>query len=46
MGEYGLLPTTVNLQTTEGDWYRKEFGNVWRMNEHVRDEAIDKAGFL
>ena len=43
MDDFGLLPATVNLQTTEGDWYRKEFGNMWRMNTQVRDEAVEKA---
>ena len=44
MDELGLLPPRVNLQTTEGDWYRREFGNMWRMNEKVRDQALDRAG--
>ena len=33
-----------NLQTTEGDWYRREYGNLWSMNVQIRDEALDKAG--
>ena len=43
MDDFGLLPATVNLQTTEGDWYRKQFGNSWRMNTQVRDEAVEKS---
>ena len=33
-----------NLQTSEGDWYRREYGNLWSMNVQIRDEALDKAG--
>ena len=33
-----------SLQTTEGDWYRREYGNLWSMNVQVRDQAMDKAG--
>eukprot|EP00957_Ditylum_brightwellii_P028002 2114995-Ditylum_brightwellii.AAC.1 len=35
-----------SLQTTEGDWYRRECGNIWKMNDQVRDEAIEQVGFL
>ena len=33
-----------NLQTSEGDWYRREYGNLWSMNVQIRDDALDKAG--
>ena len=42
----GLLPATINLQTTEGDWYRKEYGNVYRMNADVRDDALDNTALI
>ena len=29
MDIFGLLPNRSNLQTTEGDWYKKELGNIW-----------------
>ena len=41
-----LLPPTINLQTTEGDWYRKEYGNVYRMNADVRDDALDNTALI
>lgn len=32
-----------NLQTTEGDWYRKEFGNMWsRLSESIHVAAIEE----
>ena len=43
MGDFGLLPARANLQTNEGDWHRREFGNMWRMNTQVRDKAVEKA---
>jgi hypothetical protein len=33
-----------NLQTREGDWYRKEFGNVYRLSEEVKDRGIAWCG--
>lgn len=42
--EYSIV--RPNLQTTEGDRYRKEFANLWKMNVQVRDDAMDKAGLL
>ena len=42
--EYSIV--RPNLQTTEGDWYRREFANLWKMNVQVRDDAMDKAGLL
>ena len=45
MDDFGLLPERVNLQTSEGDWYRRDFGNVWCMNAEVRDKATERAGF-
>ena len=46
MDTCGLLPNKSNLQTTEGDRYRREFGNVWQMDERVRDKAMEAAGML
>ena len=46
MDIFGLLPNRSNLRTTEGDWYRREFGNIWQMNEHVGDKAMEAAGML
>ena len=42
MDMIGLLPTRVSLQTTERDWYRREFGNLWRMDETIRDDAVER----
>ena len=42
----GLLPATINLQTTEEDWYRKEYGNVWQMNVDVRDDTLDISALI
>ena len=44
MDDFGLLPERVNLQTSKGDWYRREFENVSRMNAEVRDKATERAG--
>ena len=38
------LVARQSLQTTEGDWYRREYGNLWSMNAQIRDEAVGKAG--
>jgi hypothetical protein len=27
-----------------GDWYRKEFGNVYRLSEEIRDRGIAQCG--
>jgi hypothetical protein len=35
--EFGYNIPKQNLQTREGDRYRKEFGNVYRLSEEVRD---------
>lgn len=32
----------ASLQTTEGDWYRREYGNVWRMKDGIRDMAMER----
>ena len=42
--DFGLFPEKVNLQASEGDWYRKEFGNVWWMNAEARYKATERAG--
>lgn len=36
--------TRLSLQTSEGEWYRKEFGNMWRMDKSVRDMAMERLG--
>ena len=46
MDSFGLLPSRSSLQTTEGDWHRKEFGNTSQMDEQARDEATERAGLL
>ena len=46
MDAFGRLSSRSNLQTTEGDWYRREFGNVWQMDEQVRDKATEAASML
>ncbi len=38
--EFGYNNPQKNLQTKEGDWYRREFGNVYRLSEEVRDRGI------
>ena len=43
MNNFGLLPERVNLQKSEGDWHRRDFGNMWRINAQVRYEAVEKA---
>jgi hypothetical protein len=40
---FGLLPARVSLQTIEGNWYRREFGNMWLMDETIRDDAVERA---
>ena len=44
MDDFDYSSARSNLQTTEGDWFRREFGNVWRLNESVRDMAIERIG--
>ena len=44
MYNFGLLPERVNLQTSEGGWYRREFGNVWWVNAEVRYKSSKIAG--
>ena len=33
-----------SLQTSEGDWYRREYGNLWSMNIQVRNDAMGRVG--
>jgi hypothetical protein len=44
MMNLGIIFLNKNLQTREGDWYRKEFGNVYRLSEEVRDRGIAWCG--
>ncbi len=37
--EFGYNIPQQNLQTRGGDWYRKEFRNVYRLSEEVRDRG-------
>ena len=32
----------INLQTSEGYWYRKEFGNLCRVNVEIHEDALDR----
>ena len=34
----------LNLQTKEGDWFRKDFGNVYQMDEKVRNTGLEWIG--
>ncbi len=43
-GQFGYNNPQQNLQTREGDWYRREFGNVYRLSEEVRDRGIAWCG--
>ncbi len=38
--------TRSTLQTTQGEWYRKEYGNVWRLDDAMKNEALELAGSL
>jgi hypothetical protein len=38
--EFGYNIPQQNLQTREEDWCRREFGNVYRLSEEVRDREI------
>jgi serine/threonine-protein kinase RIO1 len=40
--EYSL--PRQNLQTTKGDWYRREHINLWKMNAQIRVQAMDRLG--
>ncbi len=42
--EFGYNIPQQNLQTRERDWYRREFGNVYRLSEEVRDRKFLGAG--
>jgi hypothetical protein len=42
--EIGYNIPRQNLQTREGDWYRKEFGNVYRLSEEVRNRGTAWCG--
>jgi hypothetical protein len=33
--------TRQSLQTTEGEWYRREFGNLYRLHDSIRDIAME-----
>ena len=34
----------LNLQTKEGDWFRKELGNVYQMDEKVQNKGLEWIG--
>ena len=36
--------TPFSLQTTEGHWFRKEFGNVWSLPQEYKNIALFKLG--
>jgi hypothetical protein len=38
--EYGYAHPTLNLQTREGDWFRREHPNTYTLSEDVRDRGI------
>ena len=42
--DFEYTSTRQSLQTTEGDWYRREYGNLWRMKDGIRDLAMEKLG--
>ena len=42
MDDLGLFTESINLQTSEGYWYRRKFVNMWIMNTQVRDESFEK----
>jgi hypothetical protein len=29
------------LHTTEGEWYRSEYGNQWRLDDQLRDKLLE-----
>ena len=43
MDDFGLFPARVNPHTSEGDWYRRGFGNMWKINTQVRDGSVEKS---
>ena len=38
--------TPSSLQTTEGHWFRKEFGSVWSLPQEYKNIALFKLGLL
>ena len=42
--DFEYTSTRASLQTTEGDWYRREYGNLWRMKDSLRDLAMERLG--
>ena len=42
--EFGYNIPQKNLQTRGGNWYRKEFGNVYRLSEEARDRGTVRCG--
>ena len=34
--------TRQNLQTSEGEWYKREYANAYRMDKSVYDLAMDQ----
>ena len=43
MDDFGLFPARFNLQTYKGYCYKREFGNMWRMNTQLIYEAFEKS---
>eukprot|EP00584_Thalassiosira_punctigera_P026082 CAMPEP_0172578128 /NCGR_PEP_ID=MMETSP1067-20121228/138579_1 /TAXON_ID=265564 ORGANISM="Thalassiosira punctigera, Strain Tpunct2005C2" /NCGR_SAMPLE_ID=MMETSP1067 /ASSEMBLY_ACC=CAM_ASM_000444 /LENGTH=298 /DNA_ID=CAMNT_0013370821 /DNA_START=195 /DNA_END=1091 /DNA_ORIENTATION=+ len=44
MSDFEYSGTRSSLQTSEGDWYRREYGNMYRLDVQLRDRAMDRAG--
>jgi hypothetical protein len=44
MNLLGIIFLNKIYKTREGDCYRKEFGNVYRLSEEVRDRGIARCG--
>jgi hypothetical protein len=42
--EFGYAQPQLNLQTRAGDWFRSDFGNVYRMSEKTSEEGIQRCG--
>lgn len=38
--EFGYAHPQLNLQTRAGDWFRADFGDVYRMSEKTREKGI------
>jgi hypothetical protein len=38
--------TPASLQTSEGHWFRKEWGNVWTIAQEDKDVALAKVGLV